>query len=102
MNPRFCFISQQIFIKIKSTEAYHSVIQLSIFIEVQVCSEAYLKVYIFSWQKDTEDEVRDIIRNNLHLQGKVIALPFFFLFAFQKLSLLFQMFIMPLDLFCTC
>lgn len=28
------------------------------------------------WQKDTEDEVRDVIRSNLHLQGKVIYMQF--------------------------
>ena len=28
-------------------------------------------VTFLSWQKDTEDEVRDIIRSNIHLQGKV-------------------------------
>ena len=28
-------------------------------------------MHLLSQQKDTEDEVREIIRNNLHLQGKV-------------------------------
>lgn len=39
-----------------------------------ICVEgSLLKLNDFSLskQKDTEDEVREIIRNNLHLQGKV-------------------------------
>jgi hypothetical protein len=46
-----------------------------------------LLVTYISWQKDTEEEVRDIIRSNIHLQGKVSQLLFQIIFNIFRILL---------------
>lgn len=45
-------------------------------------------MHLLCQQKDTEDEVREIIRNNLHLQGKVRVLSMFCKCIWDKLMMM--------------